>query len=176
MPAKKSRYCYWDSCVFLAYTKGEPGRVDVIDALWDDFAENKDDRIVTSIVSVTEVAHVGLEKDRRILELDGALKLDAMWRHTSVLMAETNEKVVYMARDLMRDATSRQWSLTPLDAIQLATCKWIHDHVHAIDEFQTYDRELEKYSALIGIPVTEPRITKPTQTQLDLRQDTKQTS
>jgi len=88
MPAK--RFIYWDSCVFAAYISQEPGRANIIRAVWDSVAGNQ----------------LELESQR---------------------------------------------------AIHLATALWVHQNIHPVTVFHTYDARLAKYTNLLaGIPIREP--------------------
>ena len=156
MPSRKARYVYWDSCVFLAYIDKEPGRVDVIERVWDEVSDQGGDRIVTSVLSIAEVAHAGYEKKSQALDPAAIAAIDAMWKDPSVLIVETPAQIMYIARDLMRDATAQGWSLRPGDAIQLATAKWVHQYANPITAFHTYDGRIFKYTAMIGIKIVEP--------------------
>jgi len=80
--------------------------------------------------------------------------MDHLWEANPVIdIVEFHDEIATLARDLIRDAMSRSWGLTPIDAIHLATAQWYKVH-----EFHTYDGGLEKYSENIGFQVCEPYV------------------
>jgi len=165
MPVKpQPRRVYWDSCVFLAYLNKEPNRAELIQAVWDEVAEDDDpnSKIITSVVTITEVAHADYEKTGKKLDPKVEKILDAMWHDRSVLIIEASPDVMFLARNLMRQVTPTGSVLKPMDAIQLATAQWLHQvNGLTISAFHTYDSRLQQYSALIGITITEPRPVQP---------------
>ena len=170
MPA--NRYLYWDSCVFSAYIGQEPGRVDIVQAIWDDIAQTRGDKIITVSLTVAEVAYIATEKirtpqrPRRVLDPQAEAKLDAIWDSPSVQLVDPPIQIMKMARDLMRKAVPRDWVLKPYDAVQLATAQWVNEEIHPILVYHTYDDKLDKYAPMIGIPIERPRVLKPTQLSL----------
>jgi predicted nucleic acid-binding protein len=166
-----SRYLYWDSSVFAGYIGQEPDRVDVIQAVWDDIAQHRADRIVTVTLSVAEVIYVATEqiqtppKPRRILDPQAEAKLEAIWEDPSVYLVDPPIAVMRMARDLMRKAVPHGWVLKPYDAIQLATAQWVHENFHQILAVHTYD-DWKNYEQFIGIPISKPQVLKSTQLTL----------
>jgi len=60
MPGDKLR-SYWDACLFLAWINNEPERAAVVDSLLTS-ARLGEIEIVTSVISVTEVALAATEK------------------------------------------------------------------------------------------------------------------
>ena len=61
----------------------------------------------------------------------------------------------------MRNAIAQGWSLKPLDSIHLATAKWLSDLGMPVGEFHTYDRQLNKYAAMVGVKILEPYTPQP---------------
>lgn len=146
------RFVYWDACCFLSYMNDEPDRADTLDDL---LADSKDRRsplkIVTSAISMVEVAYAASEKDDQLAStaLDD---IDALWQDTqAVSLIEFYPEIGRAARDLIRQAMFRGWSLQAADSIHLATAQ----EIGAI-EFHTYDGRLIKYGPLIGMTVGEP--------------------
>lgn len=163
MPSKIARYLYWDSNVLIDYISGTPGRAEEIRRVWDELTKEKDNRVVTSVLSIAEVAHANEEKLRAKLDPGTVAQLDELWNDPNVLMVEMPPYLTVKARDLMRDATSRGWALKPGDAIHLATAMWVHAGINPISEFNTYDDRLHKYVAITGFPIKEPELTIPQQ-------------
>lgn len=152
---------YWDSDVFLSYINGYPDRLPIIDAA---FAEAENSKggivIITSEVTITEVAFALYEK--RQAQLDQAMeeKLDEMWSDKSVVRpVEFFRAIGREARNLMRLGVGRGWSLKPLDAIHLATAK-----VNGCAQFHSYNAEdFDKYSGDVGFPIERPHTQGPVQ-------------
>lgn len=160
------RYLYWDSSVFTAYIGQDSGRVDIIQALWDDIAQRPGNRIVTVSLTVAEVIYIATEKiqnpsrPRRILDPQAEAKIEAMWEDPSVYLVDPPIQVMRLARDLMRKAAPHGWVLKPSDAVQLATAQWVYENFHPILAVHTYD-DWAKYSPLIGIPISAPQALEP---------------
>ena len=56
----------------------------------------------------------------------------------------------------MREVVTRAWSLKPLDAIQLATAKWLAELTGETIEFHTYSKDLPRYEVITGYTICEP--------------------
>lgn len=161
MASSKKRYLYWDSCIFLAHLNKEPSRYKVIESLWQEIEEEKDSRVITSTVSIVEVAAAEHELNNYTLDPQAKIKIDNMWKDPIILLTESPEVVMRHARELMRDALPNGWKLHPKDAVHLATAVWINRHVHPIDAFHTYDGKLTKYSTITGLSIGEPTVIQP---------------
>ncbi len=161
MQPKQPHYIYWDSCVFLDYIQKTPGRVQIIDDLWREIAQDKDAKIITSTVSIVEVAYSRYEKEQDALDPEVESTIDAMWSNPSILLVEASQPILLMARDLMRDAIPNGWVLKPRDAMHLATAMWVNRNADPVEEFHTYDESLRKYETMIGIHICEPYIQQP---------------
>lgn len=136
--------------MFLAWVKEEPGRVGHVEALMDEAVAGRL-KIVTSVLSITEVALAASAKDPAALDADTLKKIDALWLPPSpVTLAEFHRLIAADARDLVRKAALASQSLKPPDAIHLSTAART-----ACDEFLTYDA-LQAYEPLVKIPVREP--------------------
>jgi predicted nucleic acid-binding protein len=150
MPGKAPWRSYWDACVFLAWIKREPGRFSHVDALMEAAAAGQME-IITSVLSIAEVALAAPAKDAGAVAADALKKIDSLWLPPSpVKLAEFHQVVAFDARDLMRRAAIDGRSLRPPDAIHLSTAARTR-----CDEFLTYD-DLSSLSPLISIPVNEP--------------------
>lgn len=151
MPGDRLRRSYWDACVFLAWINGEPGRSTVVDALLRS-ARAREFEIVTSVISITEVALAAEEKRTGALSVVTLAAIDNLWEPPSpVKLVEVHRLIAIDARNLMRQATPGGLVLRPPDAIHLSTAPRA-----ACDEFLTYDANLHKYAGMIGLPVKEP--------------------
>lgn len=148
---------YWDSNVFLSLLNGPPARIKVITNCLDEFNENGC-FIITSTESIVEVAHALDEKLNGRLDPRIEERIDAMWENPSIKMIDNGQHISSLARKLIRDAIPNRWSLTPKDAIHLASAYWYNKHVNAVHEFHTYDTKLPKFAPMIGIQVCEPYV------------------
>jgi len=157
MPANP-QLLYWDSCVFLSYIDAEKDRVDTLETILDEVHKSGGaKKIVTSTVSIVEVAFGAQEKIKGVLYPAIQQKIDALWNDASVLLfIEYHEGIAHIARNRMRDALPKGYTLTPLDAIHLASAQWLQVH-----ELHTYDHGLRKYSSAIGRIVCDPYTSQP---------------
>ena len=143
---------YWDSSVFLAYINGEPARLPTIDALLAEIEADNQRRIFTSTIARVEVAFAAFEAHSSSLDPRALAEIDALWDDRSVVeVVELHDDIALGARNLMREAIPRGWSLKPLDAVHLATAQWLQ----AV-EFHTYDTSLHKYGELTGLTIRAP--------------------
>jgi predicted nucleic acid-binding protein len=135
-------YYYWDACVPLSYINGITDRLQHIDALMSKSGE--DFQLVTSVLSITEVAFATSEKDKKALDPDAEVKISKLWQAGSpIKLVEFYELIALNAKQLMRGAIIKGWSLRPADAIHLATADQLK-----VKAFHTYDEKLEKFSVL----------------------------
>ena len=133
---------YWDSCVPLSYINGTEDRVQHIAPLMKRSGE--DFQIVTSVMSITEVAFAKFEQDNKLLDQEIEDKIRNLWRvGAPIKLVEVFESVAVRAQQLMRAAIEKGWSLKPADALHLATA-----HQLKVKKFHTYDEKLEKFVEL----------------------------
>lgn len=81
MPEQPPRI-YWDACVFLSYVNEDAGRVNDIQTLLDEAGRNEIE-IVTSTVSMVEVAFGAAERKNSALSTDMEAKISRLWESTS---------------------------------------------------------------------------------------------
>lgn len=149
------RQIYWDADVFLSYVNGIPDRMPDIDAFLD--LSGKDLQILTSVVTMVEVALGKAEQDQRTLDPAVEAKIDQLWQANSpIKLVEFHPRIAAGAKDPMRDALTRGWSLKPLDAIHLSTARQ-----RGVTEFHAYDSDLVKYAGVVGFPIGPPRAAAP---------------
>lgn len=142
---------YWDACVFLSYINGVVTRLPVIDDLLARSGKTEH-QIVTSTLSITEVAFADKEKQNNALDPEIEKTIDSLWNdRDKVRFIEIHQIIQRKARQLMREAMTRGWTLKPADAIHLASA-----FTNKATRVHTYDGLLTKYSPLIGIPIEEP--------------------
>ncbi|HEV8636139.1 MAG TPA: PIN domain-containing protein [Chloroflexota bacterium] len=144
--------------VVLSYIEEIPDRMAVLDALLD-LRVRRDDptKVVTSVLSVTEVAYAQAEKGAAALDPVVLARIDDFWAdREAILLAEFHDLIAREARDLIRSAVAHGWSLRANDAVHLATAKRL-----GVAEFHTYDKRLDKYAEIVGFPIVRPRTLQP---------------
>ncbi len=154
----QSRRIYWDSCVFLHYIEGTPEWLPVLDALLEEASESNELVIVTSSVSITEVAFAKIEKDGKALDSKVEAAIDSLWSdRAAVKLVEYNEIIAREARSLLRQTVQNGRSLKPMDAIHLATAR-----NRKVEDFHTTDGPLKQATwASLGFPIRDPFTQKP---------------
>jgi predicted nucleic acid-binding protein len=156
MPGK-ARRVYWDANLYLSYLNGDSDRLPTLDALVKALRTTDDMEVVTSTLSITEVAFGQEEQGTATLDQTILEQIDFLWKDTSIVkLVDVSPMIAYDARGLMRDAITRKWSLKPPDAIHFATARLLR-----VSEFLTYEDRLYKYEPLVGFPVREPYVTQP---------------
>ena len=132
-----ARY-YWDSCVFLSYLENDPDRVAHIESFFNRAVEC-DIEIITSTLSVTEVAYTSYEKAAGLLLTEEEQRVEALW-HSPVVLIEYHRTIAANARKLIRTSFEGHGPrLKPLDAIHAATALQ-----HNARAFHTYDKKLTR--------------------------------
>lgn len=151
-----ARMIYWDSCVFLHYIEGTTRWLPILDTLLDD-ASNTDDLIIlTSTLSITEVAFAKTEKSNKLLDPGVEAAIDALWDDRSVIrLVEYDQIIAREARTLLRRSTMTGRSLKPADAIHLTTAQAMN-----VTDFHTTEDKLKHWNDL-GFPVRDPWTAQP---------------
>jgi predicted nucleic acid-binding protein len=150
----KINYVYVDSCVFLAYFNAEPSRITLLDRLFEQIQKADERKIITSVLSITEVAHLANEKSRRQMTSDIEERFDSFWGDTSLVeFIDVHEAIARNARQLMREAIPHGYALKPADSIHLASA-----NIMGVAEFFTYDN-LSKFEVLVNFEIREPYVT-----------------
>lgn len=152
------RRIYWDADVWLSYINGEGSRLPTLDAILADSSSPKGEiELCTSEMSEVEVAFAKTEQDKKALDDDVEKQIDAMWGDSATLkVVEYHHTIGIEARKMIRLGMEKGWQLKPMDAIHLATAKFL-----GVSELHTYDRRLLKYSGDVGFPIVEPRTSQP---------------
>jgi predicted nucleic acid-binding protein len=164
MPNSPSpRRLYWDTCLFLDFFTANPSRIATLTDIMRAIQADSNSIIYTSVLTITEVSHVTIEKDQQRLDANIVLRLDSFWNdHSLITIVDLNQVIARIARDLRRQAIPQQWTLRPADAIHLATAYWLkHQARRPVDEVHTYDQKLFKFATLINIPILEPYTPQP---------------
>lgn len=151
---------YWDSCVFLHYIEGTPQHLPILDQILKRAQPSGDIELVTSTLSISEVAFAEPERTRRMLDPEVIKALDALWNDQSVInLVDVSILVTTEARDIVRRSIEVKPIvpiMKPPDAIHLATAKRMH-----VYEFHTYDDKVLKHSHIHGFPIVAPYDPKP---------------
>ncbi|MBA2514595.1 MAG: type II toxin-antitoxin system VapC family toxin [Solirubrobacterales bacterium] len=142
---------YWDSCVFLSYVNEDEGRVGDISSLLEG-ARKQEIELVTSTVSIVEVAFGAAERKQSALSEEMEAKINKLWEAASpVTMVEFHVLIAEAAKRMMRSGIPEGWSLKPMDAVHLATAQRL-----GVDELHTYDDPLKKWATKVSYPIIEP--------------------
>jgi len=144
---------YWDACVFLSYINAIPERLPTIDALLAESADPEKEReIVTSTLTIVEVAFALHEKGQGVLDSAAENKIDALWTDRyAVKLIDFHEGIARDARTLIRGAVAAGLSLKPADAIHLASGRFLK-----VAELHTYSKDLPRFASLTGLAIMEP--------------------
>jgi predicted nucleic acid-binding protein len=161
MPSRNLTFTYWDSNIFLSYFNGYPDRIGEIESVLEKVSNDATKRIVASSISIVEVSHVISEKTGGKVNTQTEADLDAMWNDPAILLTEVSDPIAFQARDLIREAIAKGWTLKPYDAVHLATAMWIKRNVGPVDEIHTYDTGLDKYNLMTGIFICRPHVLQP---------------
>jgi predicted nucleic acid-binding protein len=90
----KVDYIYCDSCVFLSYFQSPTERSQTIRQLFEDVQNNPNCRLLTSVISITEVSHVAEERNGKKLRAEFEQTLDFLWSDESLLdIVEYHEQI-----------------------------------------------------------------------------------
>jgi len=142
---------YWDSNVFLHYVNQTPDKLPAIDQLLLN-ARNQEVEIVTSVLTVTEVAFAAQEKKQGQLDAGTEKKIQALWTPPApVQLVEFHVLLAESARELIRSALGQGLSLKPYDAVHLATAQRMR-----VRKVHTYEPKWRRYSDMIGCLIEEP--------------------
>jgi predicted nucleic acid-binding protein len=147
---------YWDADVYLSYIEDQPDRAPLIELLLED-ARVGQIELVTSAISIAEVAFAASERLADRLSIDVERKIDGLWAvGAPTRVVEVYPLIAHRARNLMRQGVENGWALKPHDAIHLATAQQLR-----ADEIHTYDGKWAKFSQFITIPVDAPGANQP---------------
>jgi len=144
---------YLDANVILAYIANENNRADDVESIFRD-AQNSQIKLLTSSVSITEVAYIKEAKDAANNNADEA-RIDQLWTPLSpITVVDFSIEIAKRARSVIRKArTMRIRSVRSIDAIHLASAE-----VFSCKQFFTYERETTRqgWNQLISAEVSEP--------------------
>ena len=148
---------YWDADVFTSYVEDHPDRAALIELLLGDARSGKIE-LVTSVITIAEVAYAASERIAGTLSIEVLQKIDGLWAPGApVRVVEVYPLIASRARNLIREGLPRGWSgLRAHDAIHLATAQQLK-----VSEIHTYDDKWPRYADVLGIPINEPRTAEP---------------
>ena len=133
----------------------------ILDALLGNGATGST-RLYTSELARVEVAFAAREQRGQALDPQMEQAIDSLWANPeAVVLVEHHSGISLEARSLMREAITRGWSLKPLDAIHLATARWLSKVGITVEEFHTYDQQLLRYEPMVGFKIAEPNTLQP---------------
>jgi predicted nucleic acid-binding protein len=144
---------YWDSCVFLSYLNGDSERLPNIDGVLQEVEHSSGKKkIVTSTISRVEVSFAVTEREQHSPDPAVESAIDQMWSDVSVIECiELHDEIALLARDLIRASLTSQKTLKPLDAIHLASARWI-----GANALHTYDRYLQSFETFLSASIGPP--------------------
>lgn len=148
-----TRYSYCDTSIFLSYFNNYENRAKILDVIFEGIQGNNNEKLITSVL--TEVEFSWYEENKKpVLDSQSINKIDNFWRDSSLIeIIELNEFTALSARDLMRQARSKNMRPKPLDSIHLVSADYVKASI-----LLTYDKGLFNYANLIGIPIQEPSL------------------
>jgi predicted nucleic acid-binding protein len=148
---------YWDACIFLLYIEGSQEWMPILDSLLDRASATREIVIVTSTLSIVEVAFAKTEREGRILDEAIVAAMDDLWADRSaVQLVEFDQVIARAARGLIRQSLETGRSLKPMDAIHLATAAKMQ-----VADCHTTDERMQNWNDLLGFPVRNPWTTTP---------------
>lgn len=161
MPADPRRV-YFDANVLLAYVGNEEGRADTVQTLLDE-ARRAEIEILTSVLSIAEVAYGAHERDHGLTEA-GEEAIEHLWTPASpIMLVDVSQAVTRNARSMIRRAKVQNLGgLRAADAIHLATA-----HMFGCDVVFTYEGQTRRaqWQLIADVTISEPVTNTP---QLDL--------
>lgn len=166
MPPLKPARIYWDSCVFLSYFSKHPDRFSNLQTILAEVRESQEGlKIVTSVLTKTEVAYIAEEKTAPERYPNVEAVLDEFWANTRMVeLIEVSEDLATESRTLIRTGFLNGWRrLRANDAIHLGTAVWVMKHLEVV-AFHTYNiRDFEKFREIVPFRIETPKSTNPGQ-------------
>lgn len=160
MPAKP-QYLYWDASVFSSYVGRIADRLPIIDALFEQVVADRRRRIITSAISVMEVAFASGHGPGRRTSPEQEGRIDELWRSPHIEVVDVTHGLLLRARSFMRDAVDENWSISPNDALHLVTAAWVHATFGEVIAVHTYDNWSRFQPMIGGILIDAPNVQQP---------------
>ena len=151
---------YWDACVFLSYINGMVDRMPILDAILENSANDDGGiKIYATALARVEVAFGAAEKEGKALDPEVERQIDDLWADPeAIVTVDYHDGIGAMARQLIRQSLTKGWSLKPVDAIHLATARWLEEVTGREVEFHTYSKDLPRFAALTGYRICQPYV------------------
>jgi hypothetical protein len=110
-------------------------------------------QIVTSVLSVMEVAFTQIERLNRVLLPEEEARLDRLWASPGILLVEFTQRVAQVAREVRRDdiMVHHYRAKNYADLIHFATARYI-----GAAEVNSIDGDLLRYNTRYGMHVRHP--------------------
>lgn len=142
-----SSIVYFDSCVFLAWLKDEPGRANTVEMLFDE-CKNNNLRIHTSTLTIAEV--LDIQGFRSPIPKGDRAKVKKLFANDWIVTTGVNRRIAETAQELV-------WNdgVKPKDAIHVAT-----SILRNVPYLYSYDTKLTG-KKLIKIKDGEVKISEP---------------
>lgn len=157
MPADAPRI-YLDANVLLAYVADEEDRAETVQALLDE-ARRGEIEVVTSTLSIAEVAYGELDQDGNLTE-EGEDAIDELWTPASpIQLVDVTQALTLQARGIIRKAkTEGLGGIQGADAIHLASAV-----MFGCAPIFTYEDQARRtrWQQATGIDVEEPYTNTP---------------
>ena len=152
MPGRRPRV-YWDANCFLHLINRDPRWFPTLEILLEEAAIHRTTEIVTSVLSVSEVAFAAIEKHQRAFDEKKEAEIEAFWiGNKGIILGDYSVLIAREARRLRREEMVQGWKSVKLpDLIHLATAVRM-----GAERIYTTEPRLHHYSTLIGIPVGVP--------------------
>ena len=155
----KPRTLYWDSGIFLSHLNGIPERKPIIDEVVQEIRDGKDSIVLTSSVSLVEVSSALYEKMNKLLDPAVEDAIDAMFNDSDVVrIVDNGPHIALLARNITRQAIPKGLALKPMDAIHLATARWLLENGILVQEINSYDKKWASYKEFVGIEIGPPHV------------------
>lgn len=143
---------YFDASVFIAWFNDEPERADTIERMLAASSEGTL-RVMTSIVSLTEVAYFRTEGAKLAQDqIDQQINALLLNEHLIDIVG-FGQSVALRARELVREGSEQRRGLTVLDAIHLASAE-----IAGAGYFATYDRDFAHAAERVAIRIGQPTL------------------
>jgi predicted nucleic acid-binding protein len=141
----------------LSYINQDPGRINHLDALLAEAARGEL-TILTSVLSVAEVAFAAVERTGKALDDQQLERIDKLWAPAGqVRLVEFHVLIAEGAREIQRLGVPNGWTgLRSIDAMHLATARQAE-----VDAFQSYEPKLVKWAPVVGYVIEEPEAMQP---------------
>lgn len=145
---------YWDTNCFIKYLENDPVWFPMLDTLLHDANRAGTIMIVTSVLTITELAFTQIERLNRALYPAEEARLDRFWATSpGILQVEFNEAVGRLAREIRRDdiMVHKYRAKNFADLIHVATARYAR-----ATEVNSIDGDVLRYDTRYGLLVRKP--------------------